>query len=338
MSEISPGTLRAEPVLTRQQGLQPDPNADGVPEPDEAPAVLVADPGLKATRARIRRDPAPSRLAYRFQRIWLTPLFRALLRVGIPAFSVVFFVAWWLSDQDNADTLNLKLSEMRQSIEERPEFMVSLMAIEGASEPLAEDIREILPVDMPVSSFHLDLPGLKATVEELSAVAQADVRVRAGGVLEIAVTERTPAMVWRTREGFELLDRDGHLVTELRPGDEIPRLPLIAGEGVPPFAAEALDLVAAAQPLEGRFLGLQRMGERRWDVVLNRNQRILLPEDDPIAALERVIALNSAQDLLGRDLSVVDMRQTNRPTIRMAERAVEELRRIRGLEAKAGAE
>jgi len=31
-----------------------------------------------------RRDPAPSRWQYRMQRLWLTPLFRMLFRVGLP--------------------------------------------------------------------------------------------------------------------------------------------------------------------------------------------------------------------------------------------------------------
>ena len=35
-----------------------------------------------------RRDPAPTRLAYRMNRLWLTPLFRAMLHVGLPGVSV----------------------------------------------------------------------------------------------------------------------------------------------------------------------------------------------------------------------------------------------------------
>ena len=35
-------------------------------------------------RIPLRRDPAPSRWAYRMQRLWLTPMFRVLCRVGLP--------------------------------------------------------------------------------------------------------------------------------------------------------------------------------------------------------------------------------------------------------------
>jgi cell division protein FtsQ len=90
-------------------------------------------------------------------------------------------------------------------------------------------------------------------------------------------------------------------------------------------------LFRAAQPLAGRLRGLVRVGERRWDVVLDRDQRILLPENAPVQALERVIALSEAQDILERDLAAVDMRISARPTLRMNKAAVSEWWRIRQL-------
>ncbi|KGB80461.1 hypothetical protein JT55_18935 [Rhodovulum sp. NI22] len=77
------------------------------------------------------------------------------------------------------------------------------------------------------------------------------------------------------------------------------------------------------------------MGERRWDVVLDRDQRILLPERGAVEALERVIALDQAEDMLERDLMAVDMRNADRPTLRMSPEAVEELRRVKTLETGA---
>jgi cell division protein FtsQ len=74
---------------------------------------------------------------------------------------------------------------------------------------------------------------------------------------------------------------------------------------------------------------LVRVGERRWDVVLDRGQRILLPPDDPVRTLERVIVLNEARSMLDRDVAVVDMRLAQRPTLQMSQAAVEEWWRIR---------
>ncbi len=284
------------------------------------------------------RDPAPSRTAYRMHRLWLTPMYRRMLRVGLPLLVVVSAVGWYLSDPDHIRGISDKAAEIRRSIQERPEFMVKLMAIDGASEEIAESIRAVLPVDFPVSSFDLDLPAMQDRIEELDAVDRADLRIRPGGILQIEVRERVPAVVWRTAQGLELLDAEGHRVSSIESHLKRMDLPLLAGEGADEMVPEALEVLATAEPVASRIRGLVRMGERRWTLVLDRDQSILLPESRPVQALEQVMALEHAQDLLARDIAVVDMRNENRPTLRMSGKAVEELRRAKGLVAGAGAE
>ena len=65
--------------------------------PPQAEAVAqAAHP--RAPQPHVRRDPAPTRMAYRMQRLWLTPFFRVCVRVGLPAFVVTFGTLLWLSD------------------------------------------------------------------------------------------------------------------------------------------------------------------------------------------------------------------------------------------------
>jgi len=274
-------------------------------------------------------DPAPSRWSYRFQRWMLTPGIRLALRIGVP-FGVTFAAATaFLADDGRRDALILFVAEIRASIEERPEFMVGLMAIDGAGANVSEDIREVVPIDFPTSSFDLDLEHIRAVVTGLDPVKEASVRIRPGGILQIDVIERVPAVVWRTHEGLSMLDETGAHVDDLPGRRARTDLPLIAGEGADAHVEQALRLIAAAAPLRDRLRGLLRVGERRWDVVLDRGQRILLPTEQPVQALERIIALDQAQDLLERDLTVVDMRLAQRPTIRMTEHAVQDWWRIR---------
>lgn len=276
-----------------------------------------------------RPDPAPSRLSYRFERMMLTPIFRFAMRVALPFGVAAIGTAIWFSDQDRMDAFNMKINDLRTSIVERPEFMVKAMSIDGASTGVADDIREILPVDFPVSSFDLDLEQMKETVTGLSPVKSATVRVPPGGVLEVHVEERVPVALWRLREGVFLVDDEGYVVAQAPSRETHPNLPVIAGEGADANTAEALQILSAAGPLSKRVRGLVRVGQRRWDVVLDRGQRVLLPEYGAKAALERVVALSQVQEMLERDLSVIDMRLGDRPTIRIAERSVEAWWRIR---------
>ena len=281
-------------------------------------------------------DPAPSRLSYRLQRWMLTPGIRLGLRVGVP-FLLTFAVASaFLSDERRRDALNLFVDEMRASIQERPEFMVSLMAIDGAGNNLVQDIREVVPLDFPISSFDLDLEQIRQVIAGLDPVMAATVRIRPGGVLQVDVTERQPVVVWRTRDGLTMLDQDGVRVDGLDRRAERIDLPLIAGIGADEHVGEAMQLMATARILGGRLRGLVRVGERRWDIVLDRGQRILLPSDNPVRALERVIVLNQGSDLLERDVVVVDMRIGERPTLRMSQPALKNWWQIRETNGNGG--
>ena len=274
---------------------------------------------------RSLRDPAPSRAAYKLHRMMLTPGIRLFLRAGLPALAMFFATSIWLSNEDRRGAITDRVAEVRRQIEERPEFMVKMMAIEQASDSVAEDIRDILPIDFPVSSFDLDLDGIQARIEELDAVAAASVRVRAGGVLDIGVQERIPVVVWRSQHGIELLDKDGHRVAPIDTRSKRGDLPLIVGGGADKSVPEAMLLLAASGPLTQRLRGLVRVGDRRWDVVLDRGQIIMLPEAGAVGALEKAIALDRAQDLLARDIAAVDFRNPRRPVLRLTSDALTNL-------------
>ena len=280
-------------------------------------------------RSDSRADPAPSRWSWRMQRLMLTPTFRFGLRVGLPFCLTLTAGTIYLMDEGRRATISEAVLEAKTALQERPEFMVKLMAIDGATDELARDIRAAVPLDFPLTSFDLNLTEMRQTIAALDGVRSATVRVRPGGVLQVDVTPRDPVAIWRSATGLSLVDESGALVAEIFARNDFPELPLIAGEGAQKHVPEALALMRAAEPLGARLRGVVRMGERRWDVVLDRDQRILLPEVGAQAALEQVIALEDVQEVLTRDVARVDMRLSARPTIRMNKQATEKWWAIR---------
>ncbi len=273
-------------------------------------------------------DPAPSRLDYRMQRLMLTPGFRGLVRIGVPLLLIAAIAGSWYSKPENRAQLSSTIANAQREFQERPQFMVRGSRIDGGDPLVEAAVGAYLPSDFPLSSFDLDLDAMRAEIEALEPVKAATVRIGQEGLLEVAITPRVPVAVWRDDETLRLLDADGAVSGRIAVRSERPDLPLIAGDGAEAEIGEALVLFATSGSLLNRVRGLVRMGERRWDLVLDRDQRILLPSDGAASALERVLALNAAQDLLARDVAVVDMRNGNRPTIRMNDAAVIALRRV----------
>lgn len=275
-----------------------------------------------------RRTQTPSRLGYRYHRLMLSPFYRFVFRVGIPFGVAVFAAGIWLSNDASRAAIAERYADIRGAIEERPEFMVSAMAIDGVDEDLADQIRGVVPLQLPASSFDLDLKVMRETVEAINAVERATLRIKPGGILQMNIVARVPIAVWRDDQDLRLIDAQGNFVAPISARVDRADLPLIAGDGAKDYIDEAMDLFAAAGPVRPRVRGLVRMGERRWDLVLDRDQRIQLPENAPVQALERVIVMAQSQDLLERDVSVIDMRHEGRPTIRLNEQAAHEMRRI----------
>jgi cell division protein FtsQ len=274
----------------------------------------------------LRRDPAPSLWSYRYQRLMLTPFYRRLVRVGLPAGGAALVALLWLSSEGNRAVVGGWIEAAFDAVQERPEFMVASVEVTGADRALEAAIREVARMPLPVSSFDLDLDALRLEVTDLTAVRSAQVRVHPGGELEIAVVQRTPVAVWRYADGLRLIDAEGVMTGMIAERADRSDLPLIAGDGAKDAIDEALALFAAAAPIAPEVRGLVRMGQRRWDMVLDGDARILLPAEEPVAALERVIALHQAQDMLDRDIAVVDMRLGDRPTLRLNPGALAQLR------------
>lgn len=277
------------------------------------------------------RDPAPSRLTYKAHRIWLTPVFRKATLLGLPVVLAISLVGWFVSDPKTRAAIAAEVAETRRSIETRPEFMVKLMAVEGASAVLADTVRKLIPVDFPISSFDLDLEAMQDRVAALDVVKSVDILIRPGGVMEVNVTEREPVLVWRRTGALELVDATGHRVATLVERSARSDLPLIAGWRANNKVEEALAILAVAAPLAPRLRGLVRVGERRWDLVLDNGPTILLPETEPVLALSQVLALDETDDLLARDVTHVDMRDPRRPTLRLPRTAATDLTPIHSI-------
>ena len=90
-----------------------------------------------------------------------------------------------------------------------------------------------------------------------------------------------------------------------------------------PVMGEAIALLEAAPDLVQRLRAFVSVGERRWDIVLDRDMVVKLPGTGSINALSMVMALHYGEELLDRDIGVIDLRLPDRPALRMQPGAAE---------------
>lgn len=274
-----------------------------------------------------KKEGAPSKLGYKWDRLWLTHWFRALVQVWLPLFAVVLAVyAAWQSPVVSSWVV-AQYQMVRDEVAARPELKVERIEIPVGSPDLQGQILGVMALDLPVSVLNADLAALRTTVEGLAAVKSASVRFEQG-VLEVAIVERLPAMVWRNLNRIYLVDEDGVRVAEVPRRMVRADLPLVVGQGADKAMLEAREIFSVVAPLGRRVLGLVRMGERRWDVVLKGNV-VMLPAENGPDAMRRVMMMQGANAVLDRDVSILDLRDENRMILRLNEDAVIALRAAR---------
>ena len=269
----------------------------------------------RKTRANI--DPAPSIISYRLMRLMLIPRLRLILTLGIPSI-VIFYVTLilFLNVNFNENIEAIK-KDLKRALVERPEFMIKLASIDGASDELAHEIREIMPLDFPISYFDLDIKYLHKVLNDIPAVASAAIKVTVSGVLQIDISERKPAFIWRKDDVISVIDETGKFIRLANSRLDYPELPLIIGEAANLSIADISSLMEDNQDFLDQVRAFVRVGERRWDLVLDNNIRIMLPQTEFVAAFDRLMLMNQNGSLFSHQLSAIDMRLVERPTVRV---------------------
>lgn len=266
-----------------------------------------------------KRDPAPSRLGYKFSRWMLSPFVKKSVFFGMPLIILLLPVFIFLKDQNNKNLVEEIVLDFYRKIIERPEFMLSALSIQGSSDSLNAEIREILGLNFPISSFDLDLADLRNRVLSLPPVETAEVRLEGGSILHVKVKEKVPALLLKDDTGIHVLNKNGDYIRPLLSSEYGSKLPVITGEGAQKAAAEAFILFSALYDKLDEVRGLVLVGGRRWNIVLKSGQVIMLPEKKSEQAVQKILILDKAEKILSRDIAVFDFRLPYRITLRFPE-------------------
>ena len=264
-----------------------------------------------------KRDPAPSRLRYKFSRWMLSPVIKKAVFYGFPLIIIAISILIYFQDQKNIKHLEEVASDLYRKVIERPEFMLDALSIEGASDSLNAEIREVLGLHFPISSFDLDLAELRERVLSLPPVEIAEAHIKGGGILHIKVDEKIPALLLKKEIGFNILSENGEYIRSVSSRQHFSDLPVITGEGAENAASQATAIFKTIYRNLDQVRGLVFVGQRRWNIIMTSGQVVMLPENDPEQAIQKILILDKAEQILSRQIAVFDFRLPSRITLRV---------------------
>ncbi len=177
------------------------------------------------------------------------------------------------------------------------------------------DIFDALELGSATSLLALETAAARERIERLPWVERATVERIFPDEISIALVERKPFALWRKAAGDVLIDETGR---ELGPAGraDTAGLAVVSGEGAGPSAPHLLRTLASYPAMASRVALAERIGDRRWTLMLDRGLRIHLPAENEAGALLHLTAPRRGGRLIDRELSLIDLRSIERIVVR----------------------
>lgn len=200
-------------------------------------------------------------------------------------------------------------------------FAVSDIRVSGNREVSDIDVIQVLSLDGWTSLIGLGADEVRERVVAMPWVESATVRKVYPVTLEIALVEKQPFAIWQHDGALSLVERSGAPIVPYT-SERFASLPLVVGKGAARHAADIVALVEGHPDLAGRVRGYVRVADRRWDLRLDNDVVLKLPETGEAAALNWLMMVDASDALLSRDIAAVDLRLSDRLVVQLTPEAL----------------
>lgn len=155
-------------------------------------------------------------------------------------------------------------------------------------------------------------------LEALPWVRLASVERQLPNAVKVVVYEHTPLARVDDKGEIWVINKDGERIEQDSNGT-FAHLPLLRGVGADLAAAKLFGVMAAWPNLTAQLANAEYVGERRWNLTFASGVTVMLPEDQPQVALEKLHELENARHVLTLNAGTVDLRLPDRIVLKLPE-------------------
>ena len=243
-----------------------------------------------------------------------TALIFRLFVLVIVAATVGFGIYAWRTDLP-AKMINAVIATVWDA-NDAAHLTVADVTLTGRNNAPLEDLIVALDISRGDPIWRVGPTAARARLEALGWVDTASVARRMPGQITVHITERRPFALWQDDGAMFLIDRAGVVITDTGLG-LFSDLPLVVGGDAAVRAGDLMDMLANQPVLFARVRAAVRVGGRRWDVYLDNDVTVRLPENDAPAAWRRLARINDTYGIIDRDVLSIDLRLPDRLAVRL---------------------
>jgi cell division protein FtsQ len=193
-------------------------------------------------------------------------------------------------------------------------FTVKDILVTGRKQVSAAGLLASLSVKEGMPIFGFNIADAEKSLSTISWVQSAVISRRLPDTIVVELHERVPVALWQHNKKIFLIDKDGTVLSADNLG-AWQQLPLVVGEGAEKHVVQLLGLLQAEPVIASDLVSAVRVEDRRWDLHLNNGIIVKLPERDTELAISRLASLEKQKNILGRNVSNIDLRQPERVMI-----------------------
>lgn len=199
-------------------------------------------------------------------------------------------------------------------------FRISQVQLAGQHEVSRETVLTLAGITGRSSLLFLNAAHARARLLTDPWIAEASVLKLYPGRLHISITERKPFALWQEDGKVSLIAADGTVLEPYVP-PAFSSLPLVVGKGAAHAGYQFIELIKRYPDIAHRVDASVLVADRRWNLHLKSGVEVLLPELAPDHALQILAELDRDKKLLSRDIVKVDLRLSDRVTVRLSDAA-----------------
>src|SRR6201996_8683107 len=267
-----------------------------------------------AAKPRYEREPQPRLIAtlehYLPKRIGVAATVPILL--GSAALGVV--------KGGHADEFTAALSDTRNALANSAGFRIKTVVINGRKQLTQDEVLAIGGVNGRSSLLFLDADTVRNQLKAYSWIADATVLKFYPSQLQIDIVERSAFALWQLDGRLSVIADDGAVLQPYLTRRFV-ALPLVVGKGAETHAKDFLALLARYPQVQSATRAAIFVGQRRWNLRLNGDLEVKLPENDVGNALAELSKLDQEDKLFSRDIVTIDMRLRDRLAVQLSDDA-----------------
>ena len=199
-----------------------------------------------------------------------------------------------------------KIDSLAAAMSNYAGFGISKLTLRGENHTSPQMILAVLNLKPGQSIFDVNLGTARDRLLGLPWVKRVQVTRRYPDSISVDIQEKTPFALWQSAKGLYVITRSGAPIIAATP-QQFPKLPVFVG-GRPVGGAALVAAIKAYPGILGRLTAIQRVSQRRWNLILNTGVVALLPETGwrkQLGVLERLIVNDGVLD---RSISQIDLR------------------------------